>query len=171
MSSTGTTAQSISSPWTRTTCHTATCAPAASTCAFSLRRLAPCALPRASPPLHSPAPFSTPPAPPPPRAPQGLKRTPARFDCGAANGSTTFGRGERPGDMLSWLRRDLSVVSADPRVRFLVAYFHHSPFMRGDHNSDNAGREPQSAFARAQLLPLLEEAGVDLVLSGATDTP
>lgn len=69
--------------------------------------------------------------------------------------------------MVVWLRRDLAAAAAEPRLRFLVAYFHHSPFMRGDHNSDDEAREPQSAFARARLLPLLEEAGVDLVLSGA----
>lgn len=73
--------------------------------------------------------------------------------------------------MLAWLRRDLAAASSDPWLRFLVAYFHHGPFMRGDHNSYDVGREPQSAFARARLLPLLEEAGVDLVLSGAATQP
>lgn len=107
----------------------------------------------------------------------GIHRAPPRFDCGpgaeaagnsGGNGSAAeWARGERVGEMVAWLQRDLSAVSADPRVRWLVAYLHHSPYMRGDHNSDNSGKEPQSAFARAHLLPLLEEAGVDLVLSGA----
>ena len=37
---------------------------------------------------------------------------------------------------------------------------------KGDHNSDNTAMEPQSAFVRARLLPLLEGAGADLVLGG-----
>ena len=40
------------------------------------------------------------------------------------------------------------------------------PSRKGDHNSDNTAMEPQSAFVRARLLPLLEGAGVDLVLGG-----
>eukprot|EP00976_Prorocentrum_cordatum_P053917 1087456-Prorocentrum_minimum.AAC.1 len=39
-------------------------------------------------------------------------------------------------EMLTWLEADLADVAADPLIRWAVAFFHHSPFSRGHHDSD-----------------------------------
>jgi len=65
--------------------------------------------------------------------------------------------------MLRWLQRDLA---ANQRAWTLVL-FHHPPYSRGSHDSDR-WRDSwwRMTEVRANVLPLLEEAGVDLVLSG-----
>jgi hypothetical protein len=65
--------------------------------------------------------------------------------------------------MATWLEQDLNASDA----RFTIAYFHHPPYTKGSHNSDNiydsGGRMKEM---RENLLPILEAGGVDLVLSG-----
>jgi hypothetical protein len=65
--------------------------------------------------------------------------------------------------MKSWLTADL----ANTTQTWIVAYFHHPPYTKGSHDSDNfydsAGLHVQM---RTNVIPLLEAAGVDLVLSG-----
>lgn len=67
------------------------------------------------------------------------------------------------GEMLSWLKQDLELT----RQQWLIVSFHHPPYTKGSHNSDNkkdsGGRMIR---VRENILPLLEQAGVDLVLSG-----
>ncbi|MCG5052894.1 MAG: metallophosphoesterase [Myxococcales bacterium] len=63
------------------------------------------------------------------------------------------------GPMVSWLRRDLATRDA----RWTVVFFHHPPYSRGTHDSD---RERAMIEMRKNVLPVLEEAGVDLVLTG-----
>ncbi len=67
------------------------------------------------------------------------------------------------GKMLSWLKRDLQQT----KQQWLIVSFHHPPYTKGTHDSDNkrdsGGRLIE---VREKLLPLLETAGVDLVLSG-----
>ncbi len=67
------------------------------------------------------------------------------------------------GPMMQWLKHDL----AANRQRWLVVLFHHPPYTHGSHSSDNphdsGGR---MAEMRETFLPVLEQAGVDLVLSG-----
>ncbi|MFO1457880.1 MAG: metallophosphoesterase [Verrucomicrobiota bacterium] len=67
------------------------------------------------------------------------------------------------GPMLTWLQQDLEQNSAD----WLIALFHHPPYSKGSHDSDNpladGGRMTEM---RANALPILEANGVDLVLSG-----
>ena len=63
------------------------------------------------------------------------------------------------GPMMTWLQDDLSVTTAD----WVVAFFHHPPYTKGSHDSDESGR---SIDAREEILPVLEDYGVDLVLSG-----
>jgi len=65
--------------------------------------------------------------------------------------------------MLRWLRRDL----AANRQPWLIAVFHHPPYTHGSHDSDNRRDSGGRMFAvRENVLPLLEQAGVDVVLSG-----
>ena len=65
--------------------------------------------------------------------------------------------------MLTWLVGDLA-ASTSP---WTIAFFHHPPYSRGTHNSDNpidsGGR---MVAVRENVLPILEAHGVDLVFSG-----
>ncbi len=65
--------------------------------------------------------------------------------------------------MLSWLKKDL----ANTKQSWLIAVMHHPPYTRGTHNSDNkldsAGR---MVMVRENIVPLLEQHGVDMVISG-----
>jgi len=63
------------------------------------------------------------------------------------------------GPMLTWLQRDLG-ANTQPWV---VVYFHHPPYSKGSHNSDT---EIELIEMRQNALPILENFGVDLVLSG-----
>jgi predicted phosphodiesterase len=65
--------------------------------------------------------------------------------------------------MLNWLRRDLHKT----KQQWLITVFHHPPYTKGTHNSDNP-RDSWSKLvdARENILPILEQYGVDLVLSG-----
>ncbi|WP_218932228.1 metallophosphoesterase [Adhaeretor mobilis] len=63
------------------------------------------------------------------------------------------------GAMAQWLMSDLEVVQAD----WLIAFWHHPPYTKGSHDSD---REQQLVEMRTFIMPLLEAAGVDLVLAG-----
>jgi hypothetical protein len=60
--------------------------------------------------------------------------------------------------MIAWLRRDLAATRQD----WLIAYLHHPPYSRGSHDSDKEGVMIQ---ARKRLVPVLEDAGADLVVA------
>ncbi len=67
------------------------------------------------------------------------------------------------GAMLTWLQADL----ADTMAEFVVAFWHHPPYSKGSHDSDDAGDSGgRLRDMRERALPLLEAAGVDLVLTG-----
>ncbi|QQR73043.1 MAG: metallophosphoesterase family protein [Holophagales bacterium] len=67
------------------------------------------------------------------------------------------------GAMLTWLIADLT-RNTKPWV---VAFFHHPPYTKGSHDSDNpADSEGRMIAVRTQVLPILECFGVALVLSG-----
>ncbi len=67
------------------------------------------------------------------------------------------------GPMVTWLRQDLAATNQD----WIIAYWHHPPYTKGSHNSDDpmdsGGRMAQM---RNWTLPVLDSAGVDLVLGG-----
>ncbi len=63
------------------------------------------------------------------------------------------------GPMAAWLRSDLAGITS----RWIVAFFHHPPYSKGSHDSDN---ETQLIEMRTNFGPILEAGGVDLVLSG-----
>jgi PKD repeat protein len=63
------------------------------------------------------------------------------------------------GAMLAWLAQDLAATSQD----WIVAFWHHPPYSKGSHDSDY---EIQLVEMRENVLPVLEAAGVDLVLAG-----
>jgi hypothetical protein len=61
--------------------------------------------------------------------------------------------------MLTWLQADLESTLQD----WIIAFWHHPPYSKGSHNSDT---ETELVQMRANVLPLLEAGGVDLVLAG-----
>ena len=63
------------------------------------------------------------------------------------------------GEMATWLKRDLSATKA----RWIIGFWHHPPYTKGTHDSD---KERQLVEMRKYIMPILEEGGVDLVLSG-----
>jgi hypothetical protein len=70
--------------------------------------------------------------------------------------------GARTNDpMVLWLQEDLA---ANTRT-WTIAYWHHPPYSHGPHNSDLASKVQQVEM-REVVLPVLEDHGVDLVLTG-----
>jgi acid phosphatase type 7 len=63
------------------------------------------------------------------------------------------------GPMATWLRNDLASVARD----WIIAFWHHPPYTKGSHNSDT---EIELIEMRQNLVPILEDGGVDLVLCG-----
>ena len=63
------------------------------------------------------------------------------------------------GAMATWLRNDLG---ANTRP-WTISYFHHPPYTKGVMDSD---AWPESIEMRSNIVPILEDFGVDLVLTG-----
>ena len=63
--------------------------------------------------------------------------------------------------MLTWLENDLAATSQD----WIVVIFHHPPYSKGSHDSDNTG-ETRMIQMRENVLPICEDYGVDLILNG-----
>jgi hypothetical protein len=63
------------------------------------------------------------------------------------------------GAMLTWLAMDLAATAQD----WIIAFWHHPPYSKGTHDSDTELRLEEM---RANALPVLEDNGVDLVLTG-----
>ena len=61
--------------------------------------------------------------------------------------------------MLTWLQNDLASTTQD----WIVAFWHHPPYSKGSHDSDTDAAMTQM---RANVLPILDAGGVDLVLAG-----
>ncbi len=72
----------------------------------------------------------------------------------------SFGHSRTPGSsMLTWLENDL--IANDKE--WLIAYWHHPAYSKGSHNSD---AESILIQMRENVVPILEQYGVDLVLMG-----
>jgi hypothetical protein len=61
--------------------------------------------------------------------------------------------------MLTWLQNDLAADTSDWRI----VYWHQPPYSKGSHDSDGVLRMTQM---RQNVCPIIEAAGVDLVLTG-----
>ncbi|UCG52597.1 MAG: VCBS repeat-containing protein, partial [Candidatus Latescibacterota bacterium] len=67
------------------------------------------------------------------------------------------------GPMLTWLQDDLAANTQD----WTIAFFHHPPYSKGTHDSDDPGDSGgRMQDMRENALPIFEAAGVDLVLTG-----
>ncbi len=65
--------------------------------------------------------------------------------------------------MLTWLVSDLAATSQD----WVIALFHHPPYSKGNHDSDNAlDSGGRLRDMRENALPILEAGGVNLILAG-----
>lgn len=65
--------------------------------------------------------------------------------------------------MLAWLKQDLQQTKQD----WVIVDFHHPPYTAGTHDSDNPkDSRGRMVRVRENLAPILDRAGVDLVLSG-----
>jgi len=79
------------------------------------------------------------------------------FDENRAVGST----------MYNWVENDIQSTEQ----KWIVAFWHHPPYSKGSHDSDNGGNNT-SGFdieliqMRENFLPMLEDNGIDLVLAG-----
>jgi len=68
-----------------------------------------------------------------------------------------------PSPMLTWLTSDLA-ANLQP---WIVAFFHHPPYTKGSHDSDDVSDSSgRMRDMRENALPILEAGGVDLVLTG-----
>ena len=67
------------------------------------------------------------------------------------------------GAMATWLKADLASTARD----WIICFFHHPPYSKGTHDSDkrtdSGGRLVEM---RENIVPILEQGGVDLVLCG-----
>ena len=65
--------------------------------------------------------------------------------------------------MYQWLCADLAATDQD----FIIAFWHHPPYTKGSHDSDNAiDSNGIMQEMRERFLPVLDAYGVDLVLTG-----
>jgi hypothetical protein len=77
------------------------------------------------------------------------------FVCLDSEGSSTATNGP----MYQWLAADLAATDQD----WIIAFWHHPPYTKGSHDSDT---ESDPIKMRNDIVPLLEDHGVDLVLCG-----
>lgn len=66
------------------------------------------------------------------------------------------------GTMAQWLMSDLNLPSTQAQ-HWIIAFWHHPPYTRGGHNSDT---DPISIEMHGNIVPILENGGVDLVFTG-----
>jgi hypothetical protein len=72
---------------------------------------------------------------------------------------TRVSAGYSHGAQVAWVRRTLAALRQDPRVDFIVAFFHHCAYATANaHGSDDG--------VRARLGPLFDEFSVDLAVQG-----
>ena len=63
------------------------------------------------------------------------------------------------GAMVTWMRADLAATDQD----WVIAFWHHPPYTKGSHDSD---REVDLRNMRENVVPVIDQLGVDLVLCG-----
>lgn len=65
--------------------------------------------------------------------------------------------------MATWLTNDL----ASNTLPWIVAFWHHPPYTKGSHDSDNDNfLDGELVEIREEIIPILESYGVDLILNG-----
>lgn len=65
--------------------------------------------------------------------------------------------------MATWLTNDL----AQNQLPWVIAYWHHPPYTKGSHDSDNDNfLDGELVEMREEIIPILEQYGVDLIMNG-----
>ncbi len=64
--------------------------------------------------------------------------------------------------MLTWLETDLAATDRS----WIIAYWHHPPYSKGIHDSDDPVNDFELVEMRQNVVPILDEYGVDLTLTG-----
>lgn len=73
---------------------------------------------------------------------------------------------KQSGYMAGWLHQDLKKITnkkVKNNYKWLIAFWHHPPYTKGTHDSDKEKREIEM---RENIIPILENYGVDLVFTG-----
>ena len=70
---------------------------------------------------------------------------------------------ELPNEQASWLVQDLE---ANTNKEWVIAYWHHPPFTKGSHDSDDPVKDNDLIQIRTNFIKILEDHGVDLILCG-----
>ncbi len=69
------------------------------------------------------------------------------------------------GAMATWLTAD--ITQAQAQRKWIIVYWHHPPYTKGSHDSDNTGDSGGiMQDMRQNIVPIIESHGVDLVLCG-----
>lgn len=68
-----------------------------------------------------------------------------------------------PNVQAEWLVQDLK---ANTNKDWVIAYWHHPPFTKGSHDSDNPATDNDLIQIRSNFIQILEDHGVDLILCG-----
>ncbi|MBK7083975.1 MAG: metallophosphoesterase family protein [Flavobacteriales bacterium] len=69
------------------------------------------------------------------------------------------------GAMATWLTNDIAQAQANRQ--WIIVYWHHPPYTKGSHDSDDSGDSGGIMFdMRQNIVPIIESHGVDLVLCG-----
>lgn len=87
------------------------------------------------------------------------------FDIGRVHfiSLNSYDTSRKPEDpMAQWLKADLEKTKLD----WIIAFFHHPPYTKGSHDSDDLKRDKELVEMRENIMPILEGGGVDLVLAG-----
>jgi acid phosphatase type 7 len=64
--------------------------------------------------------------------------------------------------MKNWIAADLAANTK----KWVIAYWHHPPYSKGSHNSDNTTSDQQMIDVRTNFIRFLEVRGVDMVICG-----
>jgi len=65
--------------------------------------------------------------------------------------------------MIKWMKKDLETTTQ----KWLIVFMHHPPYTRGKHNSNDPKDSGNRMFnMRNRVIPVLEDAGVDMIVSG-----
>ncbi|HRO47130.1 metallophosphoesterase [Agriterribacter sp.] len=70
---------------------------------------------------------------------------------------------ELPNEQASWLIQDLE---ANTNKDWVIAFWHHPPFTKGSHDSDDPVKDNDLIQIRTNFIKILEDYGVDLILCG-----
>lgn len=83
----------------------------------------------------------------------GIETDDGNKDMGSAGNSV----------LKTWIDNDIAANAG----KWIIAYWHHPPYTKGSHDSDNGGgADPELPLIRTNFIPYLEARGVDMIICG-----